>query len=99
MAETGLRDFPQAGRGFTGPKRPFEIDEPGPAVDPQNTAQIRDRELRVWDWLLRGVEGVEIARREGVDPAVISRIKNRVERRIIADTDSLEEGRLRTRRL
>jgi len=56
-------------------------------VDPQNTAQIRDRELRVWDLLLKGVEGVEIARREGVDPAVISRIKKRVERRITAEID------------
>ena len=57
------------------------------ALDPQNTAQIRDRELRVWDLLLKGVEGIEIARREGVDPAVISRIKTRVERRITAETD------------
>jgi len=57
------------------------------ALDPQNVAQIRDRELRVWDLLLKGVEGVEIARREGVDPAVISRIKKRVERRVIAETD------------
>ena len=56
-------------------------------IDPQNTAQIRDRELRVWDLLLKGLEGVEIARREGVDPAVISRIKKRVERRITAETD------------
>jgi DNA-binding CsgD family transcriptional regulator len=56
-------------------------------LDPQNTAQIRDRELRVWDLLLKGLEGVEIARREGVDPAVISRIKTRVERRITAETD------------
>lgn len=56
-------------------------------IDPQNTAQIRDRELRVWDMLLKGLEGAEIARREGVDPAVISRIKKRVERRIIAETD------------
>jgi DNA-binding CsgD family transcriptional regulator len=56
-------------------------------LDPQNTAQIRDRELRVWDLLLKGLEGIEIARREGVDPAVISRIKKRVERRIIAETD------------
>lgn len=57
------------------------------ALDPQNIAQIRDRELRVWDLLLKGLEGVEIARREGVDPAVISRIKKRVERRITAETD------------
>ena len=57
-------------------------------LDPQNRAQIRDRELRVWDLLLKGLEGVEIARREGVDPAVISRIKTRVERRITAETDS-----------
>ena len=57
------------------------------AIDPQNIAQIRDRELRVWDLLLKGLEGVEIARREGVDPAVISRIKKRVERRITAETD------------
>ena len=57
------------------------------AIDPQNVAQIRDRELRVWDLLLKGVDGVEIARREGVDPAVISRIKKRVVRRIVADTD------------
>lgn len=56
-------------------------------LDPQNIAQIRDRELRVWDLLLKGYEGVEIARREGVDPAVISRIKKRVERRIPAETD------------
>src|SRR3954466_14843804 len=57
------------------------------SVDPQNRAQIRDRELRVWDLLLKGVEGIEIARREGVDPAVISRIKKRVERRITSETD------------
>ena len=56
-------------------------------LDPQNTAQIRDRELRVWDLLLKGYEGVEIARREGVDPSVISRIKKRVEKRITAETD------------
>ena len=56
-------------------------------LDPQNIAQIRDRELRVWDLLLKGLEGVEIARRERVDPAVISRIKKRVERRITAETD------------
>ena len=56
-------------------------------LDPENVAQIRDRELRVWDLLLKGYEGVEIARREGVDPAVISRIKKRVERRITAETD------------
>ena len=48
------------------------------ALDPRNTAQIRERELRVWDLLLKGIEGLEIARREGVDPAVISRIKKRV---------------------
>ena len=56
-------------------------------LDPQNRAQILDRELRVWDLLLKGLEGVEIARREGVDPSVISRIKTRVERRITAETD------------
>ena len=56
-------------------------------LDPQNIAQIRDRELRVWDLFLKGLEGVEIARREGVNPSVISRIKTRVERRIIAETD------------
>ena len=56
-------------------------------IDPQNAAQIRDRELRVWDLLLKGLEGVEIARREGVDPSVISRIKTRVERRIVAETE------------
>ena len=56
-------------------------------LDPQNTAQIRDRELRVWDLLLKGLEGLEIARREGVHPSVISRIKTRVERRITAETD------------
>ena len=56
-------------------------------LDPQNTAQIRDRELRVWDLLLKGLEGVEIARRENVDPSVISRIKKRVEKRITAETD------------
>ena len=56
-------------------------------IDPQNTAQIRDRELRVWDLLLKGLEGLEIARREGVHPSVISRIKTRVERRITAETD------------
>ena len=50
-------------------------------LDPQNRAQILDRELRVWDLLLKGREGVEIARREGVHPSVISRIKTRVERR------------------
>lgn len=26
------------------------------ALDPQNIAQIRDRELRVWDLLLKGLE-------------------------------------------
>src|SRR4051812_13505127 len=57
------------------------------ALDPQNTAQIRDRELRVWDLLLKGIEGIEIARREGVDPAVISRIKKRVEQRITSETE------------
>ena len=56
-------------------------------LDPQNVAQIRDRELRVWDLLLKGLEGVDIARREGVHPSVISRIKTRVERRITAETD------------
>ena len=56
-------------------------------LDPQNTAQIRDRELRVWDLLLKGIEGLDIARREGVHPSVISRIKTRVERRITAETD------------
>ena len=53
-------------------------------IDTQNTAQIRDRELRVWDLLLKGIEGINIARREGVHPSVISRIKTRVERRIAA---------------
>src|SRR6185436_19861027 len=67
-------------------------------LDPQNTAQIRDRELRVWDLLLKGLEGVEIARREGVDPAVISRIKKRVERRITADTNGKAES-LKARQL
>jgi hypothetical protein len=56
-------------------------------LDPQNRVQTRDRELRVWDLFLKGLEGVEIARREGVDPSVISRIKTRVERRITAETD------------
>ena len=56
-------------------------------LDAQNTAQIRDRELRVWDLLLKGIEGIDIARREGVHPSVISRIKTRVERRITAETD------------
>ena len=56
------------------------------AIDPRNRVQIRERELRVWDLLLQGLDGVEIARREGVDPAVISRIKARVERRLIAET-------------
>lgn len=57
------------------------------AIDPQNVAQIRDREYRVWDLLLKGIDGVEIARREGVDPSVISRIKKRVEQRITEETD------------
>ena len=56
-------------------------------LDPQNIAQIRDRELRVWDLFLKGLEGVEIARREGVDPSVISRIKTRIERRITAEME------------
>jgi DNA-binding CsgD family transcriptional regulator len=56
-------------------------------LDPQNIPQIRDRELRVWDLLLKGYEGIEIAKREGVHPSVISRIKTRVERRITAETD------------
>ena len=56
-------------------------------LDPQNKAQILDRELRVWDLLLKGRESVEIARGEGVHPSVISRIKTRVEHRIIAETD------------
>ena len=56
-------------------------------LDPQNIAQIRDRELRVWDLLLKGLEGIDIARREGVHPSVISRIKTRVERRITAETE------------
>ncbi len=56
-------------------------------LDPQNRAQIRDRELRVWDLLLKGHEGIDIARREGVHPSVVSRIKTRVERRITAETD------------
>jgi DNA-binding CsgD family transcriptional regulator len=67
-------------------------------LDPQNRAQIRDRELRVWDLLLKGYEGVEIARREGVDPAVISRIKTRVERRIVAETEGKAQS-LRARQL
>ena len=67
-------------------------------LDPQNIAQIRDRELRVWDLLLKGLEGVEIARREGVDPSVISRIKKRVERRITADTNGKAES-LKARQL
>ena len=41
----------------------------------------------VWDLLLKGIEGLEIARREGVHPSVISRIKTRVERRITAETE------------
>jgi hypothetical protein len=57
------------------------------AVDPQNRAQILDRELRVWDLLLKGLEGVEIARRERVHPSVISRIKARVEARVTAEID------------
>ena len=56
-------------------------------VDPQNRAQIRDREHRVWDLLLKGLEGVEIAKREGVHPSVISRIKSRVEQRLVQETD------------
>ena len=56
-------------------------------IDPQNTAQIRERELRVWDLLLKGIEGLEIARREGVHSSVTSRIKTRVERRITAETE------------
>ena len=67
-------------------------------LDPQNKAQIRDRELRVWDLLLKGYEGVEIARREGVDPSVISRIKTRVERRITAETDGKAQS-LKARQL
>ena len=67
-------------------------------IDPQNTAQIRDRELRVWDLFLKGLEGVEIARREGVNPSVISRIKTRVERRITAETDG-KAASLRARQL
>jgi hypothetical protein len=57
------------------------------SIDPNNIAQIRERERRVWDLLLQGLEGVEIARREGVDPAVISRIKTRVERRLVEETE------------
>ena len=57
------------------------------AVDPQNRAQILDRELRVWDLLLKGLEGVEIARRERVHPSVISRIKARVEARMMAEIE------------
>ena len=56
-------------------------------ISAQNRAAILDRELRVWDLLCKGLEGVEIARREQVDPAVISRIKKRVEARIIKETD------------
>ena len=56
-------------------------------LDPQNRAQILDRELRVWDLLLKGIEGVAIARREGVHPSVISRIKTRVEARITVEID------------
>jgi DNA-binding CsgD family transcriptional regulator len=67
-------------------------------LDPQNTAQIRDRELRVWDLLLKGIEGVEIARREGVHPSVISRIKTRVEARITAETEG-KVASLRARQL
>ena len=67
-------------------------------IDPQNRAQIREREWRVWDLLLKGLEGVEIARREGVDPAVISRIKKRVEKRIVAETDG-KAASLRARQI
>jgi hypothetical protein len=49
-------------------------------LDPQNSAQIRDRELRLLDLLLKGIERLEIARRERVRPSVMSRIKTRVER-------------------
>ena len=68
------------------------------AIDPQNIAQIRDRELRVWDLLLKGLEGVDIARREGVNPSVISRIKTRVEHRITAETDG-KAASLRARQI
>ena len=68
------------------------------ALDPRNTAQIRERELRVWDLLLKGIEGLDIARREGVDPAVISRIKTRVEQRIIDETDG-KAATLRARQI
>jgi len=67
-------------------------------LDPQNIAQIRDRELRVWDLLLKGYDGVEIARREGVHQSVISRIKTRVERRIIEETDG-KAASLRARQI
>ena len=67
-------------------------------LDAQNTAQIRDRELRVWDLLLKGLEGVDIARREGVHPSVISRIKMRVERRIAAETEG-KASSLRARQI
>ena len=56
-------------------------------LDPQNRAQILDRELRVWDLLLKGREGVEIARGEGVHPSVISRIKTRVEQRMTVEIE------------
>ena len=67
-------------------------------LDAQNTAQIRDRELRVWDLLLKGIEGTDIARREGVHPSVISRIKTRVERRIAAETEG-KASSLRARQI
>jgi hypothetical protein len=67
-------------------------------LDPQNRAQILDRELRVWDLLLKGLEGVEIARREGVHPSVISRIKTRVELRIAAETEG-KASSLRARQI
>jgi hypothetical protein len=67
-------------------------------LDPQNVAQIRDRELRVWDLLLKGLEGIEIAKREGVHPSVISRIKTRVEQRITAETDGKAQS-LKARQL
>ena len=68
------------------------------ALDSRNIAQIRDRELRVWDLLLKGLEGVDIARREGVNPSVISRIKTRVEHRITAETDG-KAASLRARQI
>src|SRR5262249_35669788 len=67
-------------------------------IDPQNTPQIRDRELRVWDLLLKGVESQEIAKREGVHPSVISRIKTRVERRVTAEIEG-KAASLRARQL